>query len=57
MIETIRTIQELMQIRIPIVVTTQGLTFARALPVFLIPLFATLAELESNHCPERIKAG
>lgn len=58
MIETIKTIQELMQLKIKIVVTTQGLTFDQSpYSIFLIQLFAALAELESNHASERIKAG
>ena len=58
MIETIKTIQELMALKIRIVVTTQGLTFDQSpYSIFLIQLFAALAELESNHASERIKAG
>ena len=58
MIETIKTIQQLMQLKVRIVVTTQGLTFDDSpYSIFLIQLFAALAELESNHCSERIKAG
>ena len=58
MLETIKTIQELMQLKVRIVVTTQGLTFDDSpYSIFLIQLFAALAELESNHCSERIKAG
>ncbi len=57
-LETIRTIQELMQFKIRIVVTTQGLTFDDSpYLIFLIQLFAALAELESNHASERIRAG
>ena len=41
-----------------IVVTTQALTFDQSLcSIFLIQLLAALAELESNHASERIKAG
>ena len=58
MIETIKTIQELMTLKIRIVITTQGLTFDDSpYSIFLIQLFAALAELESNHASERIKAG
>ena len=58
MLETIKTIQELMQLKVKIVVTTQGLTFDDSpYSTFLLQLFAALAELESNHCSERIKAG
>ena len=58
MIETIKTIRELMTLKIRIVVTTQGLTFDQSpYSIFLIQLFAALAELESNHASERIKAG
>jgi len=58
MIATIKTIQELMTLKIRIVVTTQGLTFDQSpYSIFLIQLFAALAELESNHASERIKAG
>jgi len=47
-----------MQLKIRIVVTTQGLTFDDSpYSIFLIQLFAALAELESNHASERIKAG
>ena len=49
MIETIKTIQELMTLKIRIVVTTQGLTFDQSpYSIFLIQLFAALAELETN---------
>ena len=58
MVETIKTIQELMELKVRIVVTTQGLTFDQSpYSIFLIQLFAALAELESNHASERIKAG
>jgi DNA invertase Pin-like site-specific DNA recombinase len=57
-VETIRTIQELLTLNIKVVVTTQGLTFDKSpYATFLIQLFAALAELESNHASERIKAG
>lgn len=58
MIETIRTIQELLELSVSITVTTQGLVFDQSpYSTFLIALFAALAELESNHASERIKAG
>ena len=39
-------------------VTTQRLTFDDSpYSIFLIQLFAALAELESKHCSERIRAG
>lgn len=58
MIETIKTIRELMTLKIKIIVTTQGLTFDQSpYSIFLIQLFAALAELESNHASERIRAG
>lgn len=57
-VETIRTIRELMTLNVKIVITTQGLTFDQSpYSTFLIQLFAALAELESNHASERIKAG
>ena len=58
MIETISTIRELMALNVQIVVTTQGLIFDQSpYSTFLMQLFAALAELESNHASERIKAG
>ena len=57
-IETIRTIRELMTLQVKIVVTTQNLTFDQSpYSTFLLQLFAALAELESNHASERIRAG
>lgn len=39
-------------------ITTQGLSFDQSpFSTFLIQLFASLAELESNHASERIRAG
>ncbi len=50
--------KELMQLKIRFVVTTQGLTFDDSpYSIFLIQLFAALAELENNHASERIRAG
>ena len=47
-----------MTLNVKIVVTTQGLTFDQSpYSTFLIQLFAALAELESNHASERIRAG
>ena len=47
-----------MTLNVKIVVTTQGLTFDQSpYSIFLIQLFAALAELESNHASERIRAG
>jgi DNA invertase Pin-like site-specific DNA recombinase len=58
MIETTKTIQELLSLNVRIDVTTQGLTFDDSpYSIFLIQLFAALAELESNHASERIKSG
>ena len=58
MIETVQTIRELLTLNVRIIVTTQGLTFDQSpYSTFLIQLFACLAELESSHASERIRAG
>lgn len=58
MLETIKTIQELMTLNVEIIVTTQGLKFDNsAYSNFVAQMLAALAELESNHASERIKAG
>lgn len=47
-----------MSLHVDVHVTMQGLTFDRSpYSTFLIQLFAALAELESNHASERIRAG
>lgn len=57
-VETIQTIQELLELGVKVVVTTQGLCFDRSpYSTFLINLFAALSQLESDHASERIKAG
>jgi DNA invertase Pin-like site-specific DNA recombinase len=57
-VETIQTIQELLELGVKVVVTTQGLTFDKSpYSTFLINLFAALSQLESDHASERIKAG
>lgn len=58
MIETVQTIRELLTLNVKIIVTTQGPTFDQSpYSTFLIQLFACLAELESSHASERIRAG
>lgn len=57
-ISTMNVISELLSLGVKIVVLTQGFVFdSSAMSQFMVAIFSALAQLESDHASERIKAG
>lgn len=56
--QTLELFDELTSLGVTVICVTQNLTFDNsAMGKFMLPIFAAVAELESDHISERVKAG